>query len=146
MVVRLLGDSDEVDLEHRILCGIMLLVALLGVVSTVENAAIGNPLSMVLTTTACALGGLVAYLSVRKTRRWRVAATPIFLFFAGLLAYCWITQEGSHGTIGFDFFLLVVYALVFFRGLGKVLSLLLTAATIAALLLTEHFFPSVIVP
>jgi signal transduction histidine kinase len=143
---RLLGDPDEVELENRILRGIMLLVALLGVAATAQNLVLGNPLSMILVTSASAAAGTVAYLGVRVAKRWRLFAAPTFLFFDALLAVAWITQEGSHGTIGYFLFLLVAYAVVLFRGWARVFSLSLTAATVGALLATEYLFPEVLSP
>jgi signal transduction histidine kinase len=146
LAVRLLGDPDTVELEDRILRSIMLIVVLVGVASTVQNLVLGYPLPMVFATTATAIAGGIAYLGVRKTKRWRLFVIPVFLFFDALLAYCWITEEGSHGTIGYYFFLLLVYTVLLFYGPVRIFFLLLAAATLAALLSTEYFFPEVLSP
>lgn len=142
--IRLLGHPDTSELEDRILRGIMLLVLLLGAASTVQNLALGNPLLMVVITSASGAAGGLAYLGVRRTGRWRLFAAPIFFFFDILLAYAWMTQEGSHGSIGFYLFLLVAYTVVLFRGVVRYLFLSLATATIAGLLSTEYLFPSVL--
>jgi signal transduction histidine kinase len=79
-------------------------------------------------------------------RRWRLLVFPLFGFFLVLLSACWITQAGSYGTIGYYFYLLVCFVVVFFKGVRKIGLLFLTAVTVAALLLVEYLAPAAILP
>ncbi len=146
LAVQFLGDPSKVDLEHRVLCGIMLLLALVAVGSTIQNLVLGNSLSMVVATAASSLTGVIGYMGVLKTRNWRRVATPVYLFFDAVLVYAWITQDGSHGTVGYYFFLLALYAVVLFGGAARILLLLLAAATLTALLLVEYLSPGLLQP
>ena len=146
LAAKLFGDPSSVGLEHRAFCGIMLLVVLAGLFSTIQNLAIGASMFMVVATCVGTGAGVVGYWFSRRKRRWRQLIVPMFLFFLALLAACWITQAGSSGTIGYYFFLLVCYAGVFFKRTGKIVALALTAVTLAALLLVEYLVPHTIVP
>jgi signal transduction histidine kinase len=88
----------------------------------------------------------LGYWHARRARHWRALRTTVFVFFLALLSFAWITQAGSYGTIGYYFFLLIFYAVAFFKGAGKIASLALTAVTIASLLLIENLCPGVILP
>ena len=145
-VAKLFGDPSSVDLEHRVLGGIMLLVFVTGIFSTIQSLVLGTSMRMVVSAIACAVGGAAGYWQARRTRHWRVLLVTILVFFLVLLAVCWITQAGSNGTIGYYFFLLVFYAVLFFKGAGRVASLVLTATTVASLLLIERLVPSAILP
>jgi Signal transduction histidine kinase len=146
LAAKLFGDPSSVGLEHRIFSGIMFLVILTGLFSTIQNVVIGTSMRMVASAIVSTVAGAVGYWLARRMRRWRLLLAPIFVFFLVLLAVCWITQAGSEGTIGYYLFLPVCYAVVFFKRAGKIAALILTAATVAALLLFEYFVPEVILP
>ena len=146
LAAKLFGDPSRVGLEHRIFSGIMLLVVLDGLFSTIQNLAIGASMLMLAASSVGTGAGFIGYWFSRRKRHWRRLIVPMFLFFLVLLAASWITQSGSNGTIGYYFMLLVCYSGVFFKGAGKILALASTAATLAALLLVEHLVPQAIVP
>ena len=146
VAAKLLGDPSSVDLEHRVLGGIMLLVSATGLLATIQNVLIGASMFMFASTVVSAIAGAAGYWVARRTRHWRVLLVTVFAFFLVLLAVSWITQAGSNGTIGYYFFLLVLYVVVFFKGAGKIVSLVLTSVTIVLLLLIEYLVPSAILP
>jgi len=146
LAAKLFGDPSNVGLDHRFFSGIMLLVVLAGIFSTLQNLAIGTSRLMVAASSVGTGAGAAGYWLSRRKRRWRLLVVPMFLFFLVLLAASWITQAGSNGTIGYYFIILVCYAGVFFKRTGKILALTLTAATLATLLLVEHLVPQAIVP
>jgi signal transduction histidine kinase len=146
LTAKLFGDPAKVGLEHRIFGGIMLLAFLASVLAIIQNLLIGTSMLMVAAGIVSAVGGAVGWWLARRLRRWRMLLVPVVVFFLFLLSGAWITQAGSNGTIGYYFFLLVCYSVVFFKGAGKIASLVLTAATIVALLLVEYLVPAVILP
>jgi len=142
----LFGDPSSVDLEHSALRGIMLLVVVTGLFSTIQNNVIGASRPMLVTTIVSTIAGALGYWQARRTHHWRALRTTIFVFFLGVLCVAWIMQAGSYGTIGYYYFLLTFYAVAFFKGTGKIASLILTAATIASLLFVENLLPGAIQP
>jgi signal transduction histidine kinase len=144
--VAVLGDPAKTDLDHRLLNGLMFLAILTGVFSTVQNLALGASFRMTGATLVCTLAGIAGYLAARRTHKPYRLKLVLFLFFLGLLVFCWITQAGSHGTVGYYFVLLAGYSVALFAGRAKIASLLLTAATASALLLLEHYAPATILP
>ena len=146
LAAKLFGHPSSVGLEHRFFSGIMLLVVLAGTFSTIQNLVIGTSKLQVTASSVGTAAGIVGYWLSRRKRRWRLLIVPMFSFFLALLAGCWITQAGSMGTIGYYFILLVCYAGVFFKRTGKIFALVLTAATLVALLLVENLVPQVMIP
>jgi signal transduction histidine kinase len=146
LAAKLFGDSSSVELEQRLLRGIMLLAALAGLVATIQNLLIGTSMLMVASGVVSFIAGTTLYWLAHRMRRWRLLLVPVLLSFLIILAASWITQAGSEGTIGYYFFLLLCFSALFFRRVGKIASLALTALTVAALLLFEYLFPSAIVP
>jgi len=146
LAARLLGDPSSVGLEHRIFCGIMLLAVVTGLLATVQSLLLGTSMLMVASGIVSGVAGGVGYWLGCRMRRWRLLLAPIFVFFLVLFSASWVTQAGSKGTIGYYFFLLVCYQVVFFKGIRKIVSLLLTAATIVTLLLVEYVVPTDILP
>ncbi|HEY5284617.1 MAG TPA: HAMP domain-containing sensor histidine kinase [Polyangia bacterium] len=142
----LFGDPSSVDLDHSALRGIMLLVVVTGLFSTIQNNVIGASRAMLAITIVSTIAGALGYWQARRTHRWRALRTTIFVFFLGVLCVAWILQAGSYGTIGYYYFLLIFYAVAFFKGAGKIASLALTAATIASLLFVESLLPGAIQP
>jgi signal transduction histidine kinase len=146
MGIALFGDPAKTDLDHRVLRGLMFLVALTGTVSTIQNLAIGASLCMVSATVLCAVAGVAGYWAACRTTKPYRLKMVVFVFILGVLVFAWITQAGSQGAIGYYFLLIAGYAVVLFSGRSKIVSLLLTVATVGALLVFEFLFPSAIVP
>ncbi|HEX7507322.1 MAG TPA: HAMP domain-containing sensor histidine kinase [Polyangia bacterium] len=146
LAAKLFGDPSSVGLEHRIFCGIAFLAFCAGVFATIQNLLIGTSMLMVASAVVSGVAGGIGYWLARRMRRWRLLLVPSFVFFLVLFWACWATQAGSNGTIGYFFFLLVCYQVVFFKGARKIVSLVLTAATIVALLLVEYLVPTAILP
>jgi signal transduction histidine kinase len=146
LVAKLFGDPSRVGLEHRIFCGITFLTFCAGVFATIQNLLIGTSMLMIASAVVSGVAGGIGYWLACRMRRWRLLLLPSFAFFLVLFSACWATQAGSDGTIGYFFFLLVGYQVVFFKGTRKIVSLVITAATVVALLLVEYFVPSAILP
>jgi signal transduction histidine kinase len=144
--VALFGDPAEVDLDHRVLNGLMFLAIMTGVLSTIQNLIIGAAFWMSIATLVCGLAGFAGYWAARRARTTRGLQEVVFVFFLALLVFCWIGQAGSTGTIGYYFFLVACYAVILFKGCAKLVSLGLIAMTIAGLLLLEYFAPRAILP
>jgi len=124
----------------------MLIVFATGLFSILEGVLIGVSMYMVGSAILCTIAGVVGYWLACRTHHWRVLLVTIFSFFLVVLAASWITQAGSVGATGYYFFPLFFFAVAFFRGVGRLASLVLTAVTVVVLLLIEHFVPSVIIP
>ena len=144
LTAALIGDPVVTDLDHRVLNGLMFLAVLTGVVSTLQNAIIGASRVMFVSTLLCTVGGVVGYLTARKTRRPYPLKLALYVFFLALLIFSWLTQSGSQGTIGYYFILVACYAVLLFPGVTKIVTLALTALTLGALLTFEHYRPDLI--
>ena len=144
--IALLGDSAKVDLERRVLSGMMFLTAVTGFLSSVQNLIVGSALALVIATFVCGLAGLVGYSVARRSADPRGLPTAVLAFFLVLLAWCWLAQAGSQGTTGYYFVLVAIYEVILFRGAARVAALGLTATTLAGLLVYENAFPDAIRP
>ena len=144
--IALFGDPARVILERRVLNGLTLLVATTGIVSTVQNLAVGTSYLMVAATVVCTIYGAVGYLLARRLKHVNWLQALLFLFLLALIIFSWITQAGSQGTIGYYFMLVACFAVVIFRGTAKIASLALTGATLVVLLALEYYEPTIILP
>jgi signal transduction histidine kinase len=145
-MARIVGDPGAVELEHRLLNGVLFLAALAGAVSTLSNLVIGTSALMLASTLFCLVAGAICYVVSVRSVNWRRLLLPIYVVFLALLGCSWITQAGTYGTIGYYLFLLVCYSVVLLRGPQRILALLVTAGTVAALLLLELAAPALILP
>lgn len=143
---KIFGNPATLDIEHRVLNGIMLLALMTGTLSVLINILIGAPDRVVIASIVGLLGASLGYWVARRVRRWRLFLAPLFLLFLAVLAFSWITQAGSIGTIGYFFFLITCYAIILFKKLGRLLSLGSIATTITTLLLIEHYHSPAILP
>jgi len=146
LAVALLGDPATVDLDHRIMRGVMFLTAATGLLSTLHNLAIGAAWVLSASTGVCAIGGMAGYLAARRPRGPRELRAAVLLFFLSLAAVCWIAQAGSEGSVGYYVVLVAVYAASVFRGRARPAALGLVAATLAGLLVLERLAPGRIRP
>jgi signal transduction histidine kinase len=143
---RLFGSPSSVDLEHRILNGIMFLGFVTGAITTINSLCIGASQPKIVAGLMATVGALIAYWISLRTRHWHMIPAPAFLYFLAVLAFLWVSHAGSFGTTSYYFFLLACCAVLLFKNVGKLVFLGLTAGTAASLLLIEYLFPSIILP
>jgi signal transduction histidine kinase len=144
--IAVFGDPRIADLDRRVLNGMMFLVALTGILSTVQNLVIGASAQMVLATVLITVVGAAGYMVARRTVKPAPLKLGVYVFLLGILIYTWITQAGSQGTIGYFFILVSLFATVLFRGKLKLASLLTSGAILVGLFVLEHLHPAIIVP
>ena len=144
--ITLFGDPAQVDLERRILNGMMFLVAMTGFFSMVQNLMIGSAFALVGATFVCGLGGLLGYGVARRPADPRGLRRAVLFFFLALLVFCWIAQAGSQGSTGYYFVLVAVFSVIVFKGSRRIAVLGLIATTILGLFLYEAAYPDSIRP
>jgi signal transduction histidine kinase len=144
--VAIFGDPGTTDLDHRVLNGMMFLVSLTGILSTIQNLIIDASVHMVVATLLITVVGAAGYLVARRTARPGPLKIGMYAFLLAILVYTWITQAGSEGTIGYFFILVTLFATVLFRGKLKLASLVVSGAILVGLLVLEHQRPAIIVP
>jgi signal transduction histidine kinase len=146
VALRMLGDPAQVRMENRVLTAVLLLGIVTGVTSTIQNILFGASATMIAGTLAATFVGVLGFWVSRHSSHWRWFVTPIFVLYLGVLVFCWITQAGSHGTVGYYFFLLVCYAIVVYRSPARMAALGALVASVVTLLFVEHRYPSAISP
>jgi hypothetical protein len=80
-----------------------------------------------------------------ESRKGRIYPMTGFMMQALLLNGTWFTSNGSTGGVGLFFFAAVMYAMVFFRGRARLISVALVMANAISLLLIEYLHPSAVV-
>jgi signal transduction histidine kinase len=142
--IAIFGDPAKVELDRRILNGVMFLTAVTGFFTTIQNLLIGSEASMAVATSICGGAGVLGYSASRRASTARGLREAVFGFFLALLGFCWISQAGSEGSIGYYFVLVAVYAAIVFKGAAKLAAMVMIATTIAALVVFEATLPRAI--
>ena len=138
----LTGDPDE-SLEQRFFRLLCLVAAILSVlIITPVDVLLGLPWPPILGTLTF---GLMMFLLYGESRKGRIYPKTGFVMQVLLLNGTWFTSNGSTGGVGLFFFAAVMYAMVFFRGRARLISVALVMADAISLLLIEYLHPSAVV-
>lgn len=146
VALRMLGDPMRVGMENRVMTAMLLLAVITGVASVIQSIFLGATAVMIAGTVSGTLVGVFGYWVSLHSRRWRWFVTPIFVLYLAVLIFCWMTQAGSNGTVGYYFFLLVCYAIVVYRGTSRTAALAVLVTTVGALMFVERWIPGSVAP
>ncbi len=105
------------------------------------NIAQGFSRWLVLAVTALSLLAIELW---RRSRKGHHHPALLILGYLACLNICWFTNNGSHGPIGVFFIFAVMMLVIFLRGRGRVITLLITFGNIIGLYLIEYFHPSLV--
>ena len=92
------------------------------------------------------LFGLSTLYLARESCRGRYHTKSLFFLLLIVLILVWFPNGGSHGSIGYYFFILFVYVPIFFRGRARCLLLTIAVASNALLLAAELHLPDWVIP
>jgi len=92
------------------------------------------------------LFGLSALYLARESCRGRYHTKSLFFLLLIVLNLVWFPNGGSHGSIGYYFFILFVYVPIFFRGKARWLLLSIAITSKALLLAAELYVPNWVIP
>jgi signal transduction histidine kinase len=146
VALRMLGDPARVGMENRVLTAMLLLAVITGAASVIQSIFLGATPVMLGGTIAGMLVGVFGYWVSLHSRRWRLFVTPIFILYLAVLIFCWMTQAGSNGTVSYYFFLLVSYAVVVYRGLPRMVAIVVLVTTVGTLMFIERWVPGSVAP
>ena len=128
-------------LLFRLLCLFATLLSIFVIIPTDYLHGLSLWISLVV-----ALFSLAALFLLRGSCRGRYHIKSLFFLFLVVLNLVWFPNGGSHGSVSYYFFILFIYAPIFFRAKTRWLLLALAIANNALLLVAEQHFPGWIIP
>ena len=133
-------------MEHRFLNGFMFFGSLLGFSSLFFNIVLNLGTSLIfLTATAGALLLFLYYRSrFHKDYYLTLYLSSIFLLL--ILSALWIENAGSDGPIGYVYFALLVFIMLFFKKPYNFIMIFILGLTIISLYIVEAYFPELVTP
>jgi len=93
-----------------------------------------------------ALFGAASFFLFRQACRGRYQIRTLFFLFLGLTNLVWFPNGGSHGSVSFFFFCILLYVQIFFRGRSCWVLLSCAIGDWILLLVAEQFLPEWVVP
>lgn len=142
----LLGSRDEFPMEHRFLSAFMLFSAIFSLSAVVMNSFINVPKSMVAWSAISTVSMAIFY----YFSRFRNLYTPVLyistVFVLVMLSIIWIENAGSKGPVIYIFFALLVFIILFFRGIMGIGMISIFTLTIILLFVLEKLYPEMITP
>lgn len=143
---KIFGDPSHHSLENRILNVILMMIIFTSACATLLNLFTGNPLREVIITVTATIIPTCFYIASRWFHADKYLSIPLTVIFLIILSVAWFTNQGSSGSTMPYFFILVVAVNICVPSPYAKLMLGISFVTVVALLLVEHFIPSLIIP
>jgi len=142
----IIGSTGEFSMEHRFLNGFMLFGSILSFSSLVFNIVLGlGTILMFLTATAgCLL--LFLYYRSRFHKDYNLTLYLSTIFILLLLSALWLENAGSSGPIGYVYFALLVFIILFFKKPLIFIMISFLGLTLTSLYIIEAYYPKVVTP
>ena len=133
-------------MEHRFLNGFMFFGSLLGFSSLVFNVALDLGTSLIFLTAVAGSLLLFLYYRSRFHKDYNLTLYLSAIFILLMLSALWIENAGSDGPIGYVYFALLVFIMLFFKKPYNFIMIFILGLTITSLYIVEAYFPEVVTP
>lgn len=90
--------------------------------------------------------GLLSLGIAWAAKRGHYCFKSMLLAFVICLDFLWFPNGGSQGSIGLYFFTAILYPVLFFRGVARIMGLALLLGNVLGLLLAEYAWPHLVTP
>ena len=145
-VGRIIGNSKDFSLEHRIFNAACLTVVVAGLLSTIVNLSLGLDMKLTIPVFIIALIYFVTYYYSFTKRKYKVLVWPFITFGLVILGYFWFVNGGMNGTVGY----FVLVAFVVFLSITKKGNRIYTAFAVIILITAvfyfEYSYPEMVIP
>jgi len=143
---RIIGNSEDFSLEHRIFNAACLTVVIAGLLSTIVNLSLGLDLKLTVPVFLIAVFYFIAYYYSVVKRKFRKLVWPFIIFGLVIMGYFWFVNGGINGTVGYFIF---VAFIVFFgitkKGIRKYTAFAVIIL-ITAVYYLEYNYPELVIP
>jgi len=143
---KIIGSTEEFSMEHRFLNGFMLFGSLLGFSSLGFNIVLGLGTSLIFLTATTGFLLLFLYYRSRYHKDYNLTLYLSTIFLLLMLSILWIENAGSNGPIGYVYFALLVFIMIFFKRPYNFIMIFILGLTITSLYIMEAYFPEVVTP
>lgn len=133
-------------MEHRFLNGFMFFGSLLGFSSLFFNIVLNLGTSLIFLTATAGSLLLVFYYRSRFHKDYYLTLYLSSIFLLLVLSALWIENAGSDGPIGYVYFALLVFIMLFFKKPYNFIMIFILGLTIISLYIVEAYFPELVTP
>ncbi|MEA1896644.1 MAG: ATP-binding protein [Bacteroidota bacterium] len=133
-------------MEHRFLNGFMFFGSLLGFSSLIFNVVLDLGTTLIFLTATAGSLLLVLYYRSRFHKDYHLTLYLSVIFILLILSALWIENAGSDGPIGYVYFALLVFIMLFFKKPYNFIMIFILGLTIISLYIVEAYFPDVVTP
>jgi hypothetical protein len=140
---RFLGDATICSLENRIFNAAMIMVSLLGGITTIYNIILHNNLILTACSGVSVFLTLAAYGNSLRTRKFQPLVLPVIVYFSAIMIISWITNDGTRGASSDFFFLLISLGILLLKKPYPAFYLTIVILLVALLAL-EHQYPTLL--
>jgi signal transduction histidine kinase/CheY-like chemotaxis protein len=146
MLERLIGNSEQFPIEHRLLSGSCAISIVLALAVLLNNLALGlNTFLNVIIGFSFIYFCLLYYLT-RVKGYYLIPVWGLILFFIVFIPPAWFLNSGLLGSTAFIFINIIVTCLVITRGKSRIIVAVLLIAEMFAVIIFEFFRPDLVVP
>jgi hypothetical protein len=139
------GDPQKTTLENRVFNIIMFMVFISAAIQTIMNILINQTLYICLISFSVTAIGLSIYLYCLFIKKYKPFVLPIFYFLAIVIFYTSTIDNGTQGSTPYLFFLPVIAANIFLKGMQKTLYITFLAFLVVLLIFIEYCCPQYII-
>ncbi len=144
--IKIIGSTEEFSMEHRFLNGFMFFGSLLGFSSLFFNIVLNLGTSLIFLTATAGSLLLVFYYRSRFHKDYYLTLYLSSIFLLLVLSALWIENAGSDGPIGYVYFALLVFIMLFFKKPYNFIMIFILGLTIISLYIVEAYFPELVTP
>ena len=146
IVSRLLGNSEDFSLEHRIFNAACLTVVVSGFLSSVLNLALNLNMELSIAVFVFSLVYLGIYFYSIKKHRYQPLVWPFIAIALSTLSYLWFVNAGLNGTVLYFIFVSsIVFFIITKRGQRKY-TVIALIAVLTMIFYVEYMYPELITP
>jgi hypothetical protein len=143
-ISHLLGDPETYSLENRIFNAVMILVSIVGSITTIYNIILNNHIILTACSGISVIFTSLVYRYSWKTRRFQPLVAPLVVYFIMIMIVSWLANDGTKGA-GADFFFLLMSIGTLLLKKPFPTFYVAIVMTLIGLLAVEFLYPSILI-
>lgn len=141
---QLFAGSEKGPLENRIFHIVMLLVAVVGTITTTYNIILHNNVILTGCSATVVFFSILVFHYSRKTGLYRSLVKPVMLFLLIVMIISWIANDGTRGATPYFFFILMTVGILLLQQPFPYFVVIIIA-TLVGLMLVDVFYPAMLI-
>jgi hypothetical protein len=139
-----LGNAETYTLENRIFNAVMIVVSIVGSITTMYNVILNNHIILTACSATSVIFTLMAYGYSLRTRKFQLLVVPVVAYFILIMIISWLVNDGTKGASSDFFFILISIAILLLKKPFPLFYITIVM-TLIGLLAVEFYYPSVII-